>query len=501
MGTETEPILGDVKPNTNVGRALNKLLTGEPAELKPGDAVPAAALRRVCLAASESGSIGRIFLTGGRIVGSFDLTGLRLDVALRFVGTTFEETIVLTDTRLLALELEGGSAPGGIKAGRLEVAHDMVVNKGFRSGRVWLPSATIGGDMNFGGACLDLAGDGQPSLLFDGARVHGRVYLNKQGTKFKANHGAYGQNARIAGGMLCTDGIFNDELNLRRAQIQGELSLKDAVIQGHLILEATHVTNDLRLEGTILNGSKALLTRARVGGSLVWRITRHARNKGGLEVSLEQAQVRFLDDELASWKGTDRKLDGFAFAGVNVSKLTREWIRGRKRWLNCRRDDWSAYPYDQLSAALRSSGHEAAARKIAIARETRRREHGGLNRLQRTWSRIYGATLAHGYEPVRFYAVAIVTMALGAGVFATRDTCTPEPGRTSCGDFVVPADDAPPFRWPQFSLDAFLPVDLGQTSAWQLADGWAYLVSVETILGWLFTGVLIAAVTGVLRKD
>jgi hypothetical protein len=97
---------------------------------------------------------------------------------------------------------------------------------------------------------------------------------------------------------------------------------------------------------------------------------------------------------------------------------------------------------------------------------------------------------------------AILVIGLCLGYFAKLDSCTPGPATKTCGDFVVPAADAPPYRPVQYSLDAFLPVDLGQTSEWHPGHGWpALVVTIETIMGWLATGVLVAAATGVLRKD
>jgi len=82
------------------------------------------------------------------------------------------------------------------------------------------------------------------------------------------------------------------------------------------------------------------------------------------------------------------------------------------------------------------------------------------------------------------------------------DACDPNAANTTCGSFAVPEAGAPPFRPLMFSIDAFVPIDLNQTGAWVPTGAVvSYLVAVETALGWLLAGLLLGAVTGILRRD
>jgi hypothetical protein len=478
-----------------VEHAVREMLRGERGELPADAAMPATVLLRLLLsaAAARVQTVGRVTLKGGRVDGPLNLTGFRLDFGVRFERVELVE-MILTDLRILALELEGGSAER-ITAGRLEVAHDLVISRGFTCGRVWMPSVSIGGDMNFGGARLVKARQGEPSLLFDGAHVGNRVFLSRG---FEANHGVYGRNARIAGGLLCKSAEFDDDLDLTRAQVQGAVRLGSARVGGALRLAATHVSHDLDLSDTRLDGSVAVLTRLRVDGSLTWKIRRKAARP--LRVHLDQARVGFLDDDLKAWDRTLIDLQGFSFDGVAIDASDDDWIGLRIGWLERQRPPWSAQPYDQLRRALRDSGYDGAAVRVAIARETQRRRRGRPSWLQRVWSLTYGAAMAHGYRPAQLFLVAFAVVIVCAVYFAGLDACAP--GAKECVDFALPGTDAPPYRPLQFSLDALVPVDLGQTSAWKPTGAVAAsVVTFEVIAGWLFTGILVGAVTGLLRRD
>jgi hypothetical protein len=499
----------------------------------PADAtVRGSVIRSLCVHADElaGGQLGVLKINGGTVIGPLDLAGLRLDLGLRFHGTHFKGDLVLKDTRLVSIELHGGSA-GEIAADRVEVAHDVVLSGGFMCrGSLWLRSSNIGGDLNLMGASF-IAPAHQPSIQFDGAHI-GRRFFAGQDQKFHANHGVYGRNARIGGGLLCRNARFDRELNLTRAEIKGIARLQDAVVGGAMTNEAERkstalhldgliVTGDLDLRGTRVGANRVLLRRVRLGGRLAWGL-RGLPERGNrpLTVDLKQAQVRMLDDpDLSSWDGLEVALDGFDFDAVAIPH-TPEWRRHRRElpslisqpawlwrrleWLNQQPEGrWSPYPYDQLRLALLNSGEESAARETAIRRERVRHDRGGMGWLSKRGNAIYGLLLGYGYKPARFFVVsALVVLLFFAFYQSTLTACDPGARNPTCGSFAVPEAGAPPFRPMMFSLDAFVPIDLNQTAAWVPANAlFSYLVALETALGWLLTGLLLGAVTGILRRD
>lgn len=486
-----------------------------------GEAVRAEVLRRLCLIANSAASSphGRLSIQGGIVEGDLDLVGLRFDFGLRFEDTRLE-WLLLNDTRLLALELLGGRATG-VHADRVEIAHDLVMARRFVCNHgVGLRSAVIGGDLNLGGARLE-AQEGS-SLNFDGARIGARVFLRvetkatgrnrKRGLPFHATRPVRGRNARVAGGILCKGGRFDRELDLTRTQVGGDVSLVRAQIgialkppgkrpEAKLNLRSMHIAGTLSLRGLDFRGSRILLTRTQVDGSLMWSIKRNAATGERLRVDLRQARVGYLDDDPACWHGAEVALGGFSLGGIAVGGG--DWLEQRKDWLRRQPPGkWSPHPYDQVRAALRDMGHETMAREIAIERENIRLDRGNLGKASKVVHGLYGELLGFGYKPLKLFLVSALVIAVCAAIFCTIDPCKLPGTAASCGGFVTPSKGAAPYDPLLFSLDAFAPIDLGQAGAWQPKEAaYSYLIAIETSLGWLFTALLLGAVTGVLRRD
>ncbi len=53
-----------------------------------------------------------------------------------------------------------------------------------------------------------------------------------------------------------------------------------------------------------------------------------------------------------------------------------------------------------------------------------------------------------------------------------------------------------------YSIDAFIPVDLGYFGTWTPSEAWwTALAAAEAASGWLLGALLVGAVTGLLKKD
>jgi hypothetical protein len=505
--------------------AVNAIWGGRAAALGEGDEIRALVVRAVCLnpALAPAGRLGRVSITGGSVGGELDLSGHRLDFPLCFENTKVGQ-VVLIDARIVALEMIGGSC-AGITAGRLEVAHDVVLGSGLTvTGPVRMPSAIIAGDLNLGGASL--CPTSGASLLFDGARIGARVYLrsstrDKVRHRFVAKHGVYGRNSRIAGGVICANGQFERELDFERAQIRGELSLFHATVGTSLNLNAVQIDRDLTMNETTINAREVKMARARVGGTLTWEVRRSVQKSevDEFDVDLTQAQVGYLNDDLGRWHGAKLTLDGFAFDGIKVAAPVRHaasfrhwldegrplhfvrrqawlpawvrreddsWLGARRRWLNSQKL-WSADPYDRTAAALNRAGEAPAARAISIEREVRRR-HGRWRDRVPSW--IFGLFIGHGYRPLQAVGWAVVAVAVAFAVL-------PHDSASYSGKA-----DAPTFDAGLYALDAFLPIDLKYVSGWTPHGQTASYITAGTIaLGWIVTALLVAAVTGLIRRD
>jgi hypothetical protein len=526
---------------------VRDLFEGSQATLGP-DNIRAVVLRRLCMHSDmvRGGQPGRFWIKGGVIEGTppvdpdtqdppnLNLTGLHLDFGLQFKDVDLPH-LVLSDARLLSLELLGGSA-AGIEGDRLEIAHDFLMGGSFTStDAIFLRSADIGGDLNCSGGRFEP--ECGPSLMLDGARIGGRLYLQKDGPDFHAKHGVYGHNTRISGAVICTHGRFDREFEFPQAQVQGDFVLDHADIGSQkknkkgqlnalLLLHGMHVSGVLSMLETNFHGPLILLSRTRVDGTMRWGVKRTDPAAESLEVDLTQAHFGYLEDDLDRWHEAEMRLEGFTFDGVAVGG--KNWLQDRKAWLNLQPEGrWSPDPYDQMRAALQKSGHEADAREIAVEREEVRGTKGGLSWLGKRVHWLYGLLLGYGYKPFRFFVASALIVLVCWGVFTgfglfsfgletcnrTNEIANAEKAAktggtdsaklpTDCGGFAFPSNEAAPYHSFLFALDAFVPVDLGQTSEWHpRANGYIYVLTAEIALGWLFAGLLLGAVTGVLRRD
>ena len=205
--------------------------------------------------------------------------------------------------RVLALDLEGSSCRG-VHADRITVKHGLSAGAGFHAkGRFYLPSARVGGDLNLQGASLD-SEHGWASLLVDGARIDGRLYLRSvKHHKFTALNGIHAQGVVVGGNVRCDGAELCQEVNLTRARISGSLMLQSATIGGAFTAQGIQVDGDTSFWKARINGPSLSLRQARVNGSLVWRaVKRQIIPRPTLQIDLRQAHVGYLDDAAQDWR-------------------------------------------------------------------------------------------------------------------------------------------------------------------------------------------------------
>ena len=464
--------------------------------------------------------------------------------------------ICLDDARMLFVDL-GGSTCAGIHAGRLHVDHAVNLNERFESTRqVWIVDAAIGGDLNLDHAKLLGGSRDVRSLVLDGTRVDGRVYMRGE---FRADCGVAARTTRVASSMYCDGGSFGGPLTLAGARIGGDLSLSDTALDG----DSYSKDADYNDKQTYVHGLD--LYRLRVEGSFEF-LRADRTSDGEFSVNLAQGHVGYINDHVNSWRGAEKILDGFTFGGIRISvsggervnpgiaawrhwgeygrllgwvrkrlesgedengqdesgedengedesgedesgeddkrkvrdwlvKQDTSWVARRRRWLAAQpKGRWSAHPYDQIRAALQASGQETAARTIAIERERRRRKHGRLGWAGRGLNWLFGALLGHGYRPAFAVGWSFLIVTLGWAWFHGEigNGTAHKPSKTT----------APDFSSFGYALDAFLPFDLGQVSSHVMlhTDG-NLALWVLTTAGWLLAALIAGAVTGLLRKD
>lgn len=186
-------------------------------------------------------------------------------------------------------------------------------------------------------------------------------------------------------------------------------------------------------------------------------------------------------------------------------------------------------PYQQLAKVLRSSGDEAAAKRVLVAQQNDLRRNGKLGPLQKLLNLFLGVTIQHGYAPHRAFVGMLAFILLGSGVFYWAD-------KNHLMSEVEEHDKISEVDYPKFdaflySLDTFLPIiDLRLKGYWlpnankdvtnaKVADSerggsvsgvWsskfhagdmvrAYL-TIHMIFGWILTTLWVAGFTGLVRS-
>jgi len=430
------------------------------------------------------------------------------------------------------LNLNGANLarPGGtaLCGQMLTVDHAMVGNEGFTAiGEVSLSGAHIGG-LNLNGA--NLANPGGTALNVDGL-------IATHGMSCKEGFTATGMTSLLGahiGGQLILDGatltnpdgtaLFADGLTVDRDMFcgdgftaTGEIRLNGAHIGGQFILTPAKLTNP---GGTALSANDVTVDRDMFCGigfiatgeiCLVGATIRGALNMAGAtltnpagsildfeaanintllmprtqpygEVILTNAKVEVFDDHEVGWPAVLR-LRGFVYDSLKNQDVS---TRARLQWLKRDPGNFTPQLYDQLAAVYRRAGDEPAARKVAIAKQWRRRRV--LNPLNWLWY----ATVGYGYRTWLAAIWLAALVALGTWVFS----------RAYPARMIAISSHPPAFHAAAYALDLLLPViGLGQKGAWQPQGSALYWSWVLTGAGWVLTTAVVAGLTGILKRD
>jgi hypothetical protein len=168
-------------------------------------------------------------------------------------------------------------------------------------------------------------------------------------------------------------------------------------------------------------------------------------------------------------------------------------VAARLGWLARDEEGYVPQPYEQLAACYRRAGQDDDARKVAIAKQRRRRQT--LNRPGKAWNSLLRWTVGYGYRTWQAGLWLLGLLAVGAVVFASA-----YPDAMALAK--KPDDPLPAFQPWVYSLDVLLPVvNLHQEEFWipeGVARWWAWF---SILAGWLLTTVVIAALSGLLKRD
>jgi hypothetical protein len=266
----------------------------------------------------------------------------------------------------------------------------------------------------------------------------------------------------------------------------------------------------------------------KIDGSLVLRDWKH-EPEGALSFRNATASVLQLGAPKSIWPlaGTVRA-QGFRYTSLETEgHVSRELC---EQWLaTLARDPFSPQPYEQCAHALREIGLADDAKEIAILRRRVQRRLPGVPWWRYLKDGLLDLLIGYGYRPGRSVVALAYFALLGAALFSAAKS----DGAIVPSDIAVLASnaykanhDALPPGYPAFepfvySLDVLLPIiDFQQDSKWRpdpraTVDGriagttYAFEVGrvaaiyqwLQIALGWVLSSLLVASLSGLVRKE
>jgi hypothetical protein len=446
--------LADTTRNDVEAELREAIWTGRLVDLRPRDAtaddpaqgagwpaertVPAALLTELLTTSQGSRRPRALRLAGARITGKLDLEAAELACPLLLRGCWFAEPPTLDEAQAPSVRLPGCHLPG-LSADQLTTKGNLELNEGFSAtGEVSLLGAHVGGQLDLSGATL----------------------TNPNGRTLTADGLIVDQS------MVCREGF----------SATGEVRLLSAHVGGRLNLRGATLTNP--------NGLALSLQQLRAGALVLRDLTEPPEL-----ARLVDARIGALADEPASWP-RQVILDGFVYDALYEYPPVR--ARQRLGWVARNPHGYVPQPYEQLAAVYRRAGRDQDARTVAIAKQWRRRRT--LHPLGKAWNLLLWATVGYGYR--MWLAIAWLLLLVGVGWWRFDQA---HPAHLVAAK---PPGQRPPFHSGIYALDLLLPfADLGYQGAWIATGPARWLFLGWNLAGWVLTTAVVAALTGLLRRD
>jgi hypothetical protein len=403
--------------------------------------------------ATGHGELGAVRLPGAHIIGQLNLNGAELanQAGPALIGD--------------GLHVDGG----------LVLAEGFTATGHYQRGAVRLPGAHISGQLNLDGAALiNPAG---PALIGDHLDVNGGVFLdgftatghgedgvvrlpdahisgqlnldraeltNPAGPALIGDHLQVGSDM-FAEGFTATGHGEDGAVRLADAHISGQLNLSHAKLTNQagraLIGDHLQVDSDMFAEGFTATGHSqdgaVRLPDAHISGQLNLNDAK-LTNPAGPVLDLEDTEAKhlFLPARVICSHGVATRSDcatpthRLTLSGLVYTSLHAvDW----HEWLHLiihHTRDYRPQPYQQLAAALRTSGHESTAREVLIAQQQdlyRRGELGGPLIKSAHW--LWGTFAGYGYRSSRAVLTFLLVLMIAAGLGAAAGHTPLGPGR------------------------------------------------------------------------
>lgn len=211
-----------------------------------------------------------------------------------------------------------------------------------------------------------------------------------------------------------------------------------------------------------------------------------------------------IDAHVGAWR--DRKeswpeelaLDGFTYKAITAAPQVS--VRDRIDW--CKKNATiglnAQQPLAQLARFYREAGDDRAARLVGIEKEYLRRRRQGRSAMQVVatfWSSLLRVFVGYGYRPWLILWPFSFLLAAGSLAFTVLDTV----------GLIKPSSGSPAgltFNAFRFTADHLFPVaNFKQRDSFVALGIGEWLVFVFTFSGWFLAFVLVAAISGVFKRE
>jgi len=462
-----------------------------------------------------------------------------------------------------ALVLDAARIEGNVFLDQMRNDYEARVGARFEAkGTVSLYRASIGGHLQCHGGSFVAPDQGGSTRAINGEilSVGGCVFLcgptfkeseqNPGRARFTSEGEVYLVGAQIGMQLNCINSEFvNHAANEERKDAAGyALDLGIATIQYELLLGPVLRTTDAP---ATVRGSLNLS-----GATARELVDRGFVDNEGPSTEHFPARVIGAHDKALTCEVV---LSGFSYERLNGNSCLT--ARGRKAWLtrqpsNALDDDFRHQPFDHLAKVLRAMGHDDEARAIAVFKQQRLTRRipllwkvaavsgvvAAISLLAfghwwpaavvvglllvteaRTWlwRIVFEYLVSYGYRPAQGLVIALVIAMVTGWFYGQAEQNAVLAYQPTGKDQVMPAEPTAQFHPYIYSFDVMLPVvKLGVAEAWkptrrgfilrlpwgtgQLSvgeNGTQYVVWMEMVFGWLAGGILLALVSGLIRKD
>ncbi|MFE2170935.1 membrane-associated oxidoreductase [Streptomyces sp. NPDC059447] len=439
---------------------------------------------------TANGQVAGLHVRGAKIMGKLDLNYAVVEHAIRLRACWFERKPNVYGAQLRSLTLNDSMLPGLSGATvRVDVALRLSCCR--ITGPVRLAGARIAGGLFIRKAVIG-SPDGpdgpdtgeeaeEPALQVNHAdigtdiiatelTVHGQTRMN--GTTVAGQVNLNDSRLLAPGGIALHAENLSVGTDVRghRLQVQGMFNLTGSRIPGQLYLGRAAFSNP---DGVALRASSCVVGE-------VWLSS--CDTIQGV-VSLRRSQFDMLHMPPETWPEQIR-IDGLSYRTLAPHLPPEERLPALER----EESGYLPYAYEQLSAAYRTVGDEAAARTVQLAKLRRHRRT--LPTHARFWGLLQDATVGYGFRPLRAAGWLLALLLIGSiayGIHPPRE---------------LKAGEAPEFNPVFYTIDLMLPIiGFGQEQAFAPAGWYQWLSYLLIVTGWVLATTTLAGVSRSLQRQ